>query len=119
VQGRGGLGIIAMDTSERNGELVRLCLVRPDDQLMCITDAGVVIRTRVNEIRETGRNTQGVRVIRLGESERVVDVEPIARDENEPDAGDDEGGENPPAALADAPEEPSDGGESGSESSES
>ena len=46
VQGRGGLGIIAMDTSERNGELVRLCLVRADDQLMCVTDAGVVIRTR-------------------------------------------------------------------------
>ncbi|MDB4989013.1 MAG: gyrase subunit, partial [Myxococcaceae bacterium] len=83
VQGRGGLGIIAMDLSERNGELVRLCLVRPEDQLMCITDAGVVIRTRVVEIRETGRNTQGVRVIRLGDSEKVVDVEPIARAESE------------------------------------
>jgi DNA gyrase subunit A len=109
VQGRGGLGIIAMDTSERNGALVRLCLVRPDDQLMCITDAGVVIRTRVSEIRETGRNTQGVRVIRLGESERVVDVEPIARDENEPEGGDDEGGENenPPASSGEEPgEEP-------------
>ena len=90
VQGRGGLGIIAMDTSERNGELVRLCLVRPDDQLMCITDAGVVIRTRCGEIRETGRNTQGVRVIRLGESERVVDVEPIARDESEVDSAEQE-----------------------------
>jgi DNA gyrase subunit A len=78
VQGRGGLGIIAMDMSERNGELVRLCLVRPEDQLMCVTDSGVVIRTRCSEIREVGRNTQGVRVIRLGENERVVDVEPIA-----------------------------------------
>jgi len=83
VQGRGGLGIIAMDMSERNGELVRLCLVRTDDQLMCITSSGVVIRTRCAEIRETGRNTQGVRVIRLGESEKVVDVEPIAREESE------------------------------------
>jgi DNA gyrase subunit A len=83
VQGRGGLGIIAMDMSERNGELVRLCLTRPEDQLMAITDAGVVIRTRIVEIRETGRNTQGVRVIRLGESEKVVDVEPIARAESE------------------------------------
>jgi DNA gyrase subunit A len=97
LQGRGGLGIIAMDTSERNGELVRLCLVGGDDQLMCITDAGVVIRTRCAEIRETGRNTQGVRVIRLGENERVVDVEPIAREEGEPaddepaDAGESEG----------------------------
>jgi DNA gyrase subunit A len=92
-----------MDTSERNGELVRLCLVRPDDQLMCITDAGVVIRTRVSEIRETGRNTQGVRVIRLGDSERVVDVEPIAREEEEeePDGGEGEpggGGEGEPGS---------------------
>jgi len=83
VQGRGGLGIIAMDMSERNGELVRLCLARPEDQLMAITDAGVVIRTRIGEIRETGRNTQGVRVIRLGDNEKVVDVEPIARAESE------------------------------------
>jgi DNA gyrase subunit A len=70
--------------------------VRAEDQLMCITDAGVVIRTRCSEIREVGRNTQGVRVIRLGENERVVDVEPIARDEadEEPDpgAGSDESG---------------------------
>jgi DNA gyrase subunit A len=83
MQGRGGLGIIAMDMSERNGELVKLCLVRPDDQLMCITDAGVVIRTRCSEVRESGRNTQGVRVIRLGENEHVVDVEKIAREESE------------------------------------
>jgi DNA gyrase subunit A len=81
VQGRGGLGIIAMDMSERNGELVRLCLVRPEDALMCITDGGVVIRTRCAEIRETGRNTQGVRVIRLDEGEHVVDVEKLAREE--------------------------------------
>jgi DNA gyrase subunit A len=122
VQGRGGLGIIAMDTSERNGELVRLCLVRPDDQLMCITDAGVVIRTRCGEIRETGRNTQGVRVIRLGESERVVDVEPIARDESEEEleegsteegAVGSESGEIVPAA--DDTEDGGDDGEGGDE----
>jgi DNA gyrase subunit A len=119
VQGRGGLGIIAMDTSERNGELVRLCLVRPDDQLMCITDAGVVIRTRCGEIRETGRNTQGVRVIRLGESERVVDVEPIARDEDEEL---DQGGEEA-AAVEDVsdtatPTEENEGGDGGDEGGE-
>jgi DNA gyrase subunit A len=74
-----------MDTSERNGELVRLCLVRAEDQLMCVTDSGVVIRTRCSEIREVGRNTQGVRVIRLGENERVVDVEPISKDAAEDD----------------------------------
>ena len=83
-QNRGGKGIIAMDTSERNGALVKLRLVSPEDQLMVITNGGQVIRTRVSEIRETGRNTQGVRVIRLGEAEQVVDVEPVEEgDEDE------------------------------------
>jgi DNA gyrase subunit A len=81
TQNRGGKGIIGMDTSERNGALVKLRLVSPDDQLMVITNGGQVIRTRVGEIRETGRNTQGVRVIRLREAEQVVDVEPVAEGE--------------------------------------
>jgi DNA gyrase subunit A len=82
AQGRGGIGIIAMDASERNGEVVNLSLVTPEDHLMAITDGGQLIRTSVAEIREAGRNTQGVRVIRLNEGERVVDVAPIAeRDE--------------------------------------
>ena len=88
-QNRGGKGIIGMDTSERNGSLVKLRLVSPDDQLMVITDGGQVIRTRVSEIRETGRNTQGVRVIRLRDGEHVVDVEPVA------EADDEEGEEAP------------------------
>lgn len=84
VQGRGGLGIKAMDASERNGEVVSLSLVTPGDQVMVITDGGQVIRTRVDEIREAGRNTQGVRVIRLSDGERVVDVTPLAEsDEDE------------------------------------
>ncbi|HET6415339.1 MAG TPA: DNA gyrase subunit A [Polyangiales bacterium] len=83
IQNRGGKGIIAMDTSERNGALVKLRLVSPDDQLMVITNGGQVIRTHVGEIRETGRNTQGVRVIRLGEGEQVVDVEPVAEGEDD------------------------------------
>ncbi len=85
TQNRGGKGIIGMDTSERNGALVKLRLVSPDDQLMVITNGGQVIRTHVSEIRETGRNTQGVRVIRLREGEQVVDVEPVAEgEEGEP-----------------------------------
>jgi DNA gyrase subunit A len=82
-QNRGGKGIIAMDTSDRNGALVKLRLVSPDDQLMVITNGGQVIRTRVGEIRETGRNTQGVRVIRLRDGEQVVDVEPVAEGEED------------------------------------
>ncbi|NOQ84300.1 MAG: DNA gyrase subunit A [Myxococcales bacterium] len=81
TQNRGGKGIIGMDTSDRNGALVKLRLVSPDDQLMVITNGGQVIRTRVSEIREIGRNTQGVRVIRLREGEQVVDVEPVAEGE--------------------------------------
>ncbi len=83
TQNRGGKGIIAMDTSERNGALVKLRLVSPDEQVMVITNGGQVIRTRVSEIRETGRNTQGVRVIRLGEGEQVVDVEPLEETEED------------------------------------
>ncbi len=78
VQNRGGLGIIAMETSERNGPLVALRVVREDDQIMVITNGGQIIRTFVNEIREAGRNTQGVRIIRVGAGEQVVDVEPVA-----------------------------------------
>ena len=105
TQNRGGKGIIGMDTSERNGALVKLRLVSPDDQLMVITNGGQVIRTHVGEIRETGRNTQGVRVIRLREGEQVVDVEPVAEGEE----GDDvvEGAEGAPGqegAVAEAPE---------------
>ncbi len=83
VQGRGGIGIIAMETSERNGEVVNLCLVVPSEQFMCITNGGQVIRTEVAQVREVGRNTQGVRVMSLGESERVVDVAKLAERDDE------------------------------------
>ncbi|MCA9605902.1 MAG: DNA gyrase subunit A, partial [Myxococcales bacterium] len=87
VQSRGGKGIIAMVTSERNGPLVKLRLVRPTDQIMVVTNGGQIIRTHVEPIREAGRNTQGVRVIRVAEDERVVDVEPLTEeDEGEDDA---------------------------------
>jgi DNA gyrase subunit A len=81
AQNRGGKGLIAMDTSERNGQLVKLKIVSTDEQVMVITNTGQIIRTSVAEIRETGRNTQGVRVIRLAEGETVVDVEPVAEQE--------------------------------------
>jgi DNA gyrase subunit A len=83
VQGRGGIGIIAMDTSERNGEVVNLCLVTTNEQFMCITNGGQVIRTEVSQVREVGRNTQGVRVMMLGENERVVDVAKLAERDDE------------------------------------
>ena len=118
VQGRGGIGIIAMDASERNGEVVNLCLVTPSEQFMCITNGGQIIRTEVSQVREVGRNTQGVRVMSLGESERVVDVAKLAEREDVratslvPAAA--EGGVVPPAV-----EEPAaDGGDTPSDSTE-
>jgi len=86
LQGRGGKGIIAMVTSERNGDLVKLRLVRPGEQIMVVTNGGQIIRTHIDQIREAGRSTQGVRVIRVAEGEQVVDVEPLT----EEDEGDDD-----------------------------
>jgi DNA gyrase subunit A len=80
-QSRGGLGVLAMDASERNGNLVSLRIVRPEDQIMVITNGGQIIRTHVSQVREAGRNTQGVRILRVSEGERVVAVEPVAEDD--------------------------------------
>ncbi len=77
VQSRGGLGVIGMDTNERNGKMVALRLVHAEDQLMIITRSGLIIRTHVAQVREAGRKTQGVRLIRLDEDDMVVGVEPI------------------------------------------
>ncbi len=78
-----------MVTSERNGPLVKLRLVRDTDQVMVVTSGGQIIRTYVHQIREAGRNTQGVRIIRVAEHERVVDLEPVeALDEEELDESD-------------------------------
>jgi len=74
---RGGQGMIAMQTSERNGEVVGAVLVSDNDEIMLITDGGVLVRTRVNEISVVGRNTQGVKVIRLDATEKLVGVDKI------------------------------------------
>ena len=82
-QSRGGVGIIAIDASERNGAVVDLDLVTEAMELMVITDRGQIIRTKVSEVRQAGRNTQGVRIIRLDSDEKVVAVEPVAEPEAE------------------------------------
>ena len=74
---RGGQGMIAMQTSERNGAVVGATLVNDTDEIMLITSGGVLVRTRVNEISVVGRNTQGVRVIRLDKKEKVVGVDRV------------------------------------------
>ncbi|HEY6555853.1 MAG TPA: DNA gyrase subunit A [Polyangiaceae bacterium] len=76
-QNRGGKGIILIECSDRNGKVVGITLVKPEDEIMLITDRGQTIRTRVSEIRETGRNAQGVKVMNVGEGERVVAIESV------------------------------------------
>jgi DNA gyrase subunit A len=77
VKGRGGKGVITIKTNERNGNVVGVLVVIDSDELMLVTDTGRVIRIRVRDIPSRGRNTQGVRLIRLdvAEGERVVAVE--------------------------------------------
>ncbi len=76
--GRGTKGMIAIQTSERNGKVVAACLVRGDDEIMLITDTGVLVRTRVAEIRELGRATQGVTLIALDEGALLIGVQRVA-----------------------------------------
>jgi DNA gyrase subunit A len=85
---RGTQGIIAIDCSERNGKLIAAQLVGPEDGIMLITTGGVLIRTRVAEVREQGRSTQGVRLINLDEGEKLAGLETIVeQEEEEPEAG--------------------------------
>ncbi len=80
-QHRAGKGVILIETSERNGPVVGISLVRPGDEVMLVTDRGKTIRTCVDEIRETGRVAQGVRVMSVDDDERVVAMESIAIDD--------------------------------------
>jgi DNA gyrase subunit A len=110
---RGGKGVINIKTTDRNGDVVGMKAVCDDDELMLITEKGILIRTRVKEIRETGRNAAGVRLIKVDEGDKLVamakidadDVEkPVTtegateaapNDANPPAATDREGGESP------------------------
>jgi len=78
VHGRGGQGVIAIQTTERNGDVVGSTLVNTDDEIMIITSGGTMVRTRVDEVSIIGRNTQGVRLISLNEDERLSGIERIA-----------------------------------------
>ncbi|WP_087667722.1 DNA gyrase subunit A [Caballeronia humi] len=81
--GRGTKGMIAIQTSERNGKVVAATLVEPESEIMLITNSGVLIRTRVSEIREMGRATQGVTLISLDEGTKLSGLQHIAEAEAE------------------------------------
>ncbi len=85
VQGRGGQGVICIQTSERNGRVVGALQVSPEDELMLISSAGTLVRTPIADISTMGRNTQGVRLIRLDENDQLVGisrVEAVPGEEN-------------------------------------
>lgn len=77
---RGAKGVIAMQTSERNGQLIGAAQVSDEDQVMLITNKGMLVRTKVSEINVIGRNTQGVTIIRLKEGEKLVSLAPISEE---------------------------------------
>jgi DNA gyrase subunit A len=84
--GRGTKGMIAIQQSERNGKVVAATLVRPDDEIMLITDKGVLVRTRVSEIRELGRATQGVTLIALDDGSTLSGLQRIVENDANGDA---------------------------------
>ncbi len=88
--GRGTKGMIAIQTSERNGKVVAATLVEPTDQIMMITTGGVLIRTRVSEIREMGRATQGVTLIAVEDGAKLSGLQRIMEADVEEDIGADE-----------------------------
>jgi DNA gyrase subunit A len=99
--GRGTKGMIAIQQSERNGKVVAATLVQADDEIMLITDTGVLVRTRVSEIRELGRATQGVTLIGLDEGAKLSGLQRIV--ENDANVSEGEAGDADAAADDSAP----------------
>ncbi len=96
VTGRGGQGIINIETSERNGSVIAAFPINDQDQLMMVTDQGRLIRVPVLDVRVAGRNTQGVTLFKVNDKEQIVSVERV----EDPSTGDDEldtGGDESPA----------------------
>ncbi len=92
--GRGTKGMIAIQQSERNGKVVAATLVRAEDEIMLITDKGVLVRTRVSEIRELGRATQGVTLIALDKATHLIGVQRIVENDANTEAPGDTGDES-------------------------
>ncbi|WP_456406113.1 DNA gyrase subunit A [Thiolapillus sp.] len=89
TKGRGGKGMISIQTSERNGAQIGAILVDEDDEIMLITDGGTLVRTRVSDVSRMGRNTQGVKMIALNKQEKLIGIARIEMLE-----GDEEGEED-------------------------
>ena len=83
IQRRGGKGVIAIQTSERNGKVIGANQVNENDELMFISSSGNLIRTKINSISVIGRNTQGVKLIRLSNDDKLLGMERIINDDDE------------------------------------
>ena len=79
---RGAKGVINIKTTERNGDVVAVRSVNDDDELMMITTGGIMLRTDLTAVRVIGRNTQGIRLIRVDEGDKVVAVAKLAKDDS-------------------------------------
>jgi DNA gyrase subunit A len=91
LRGRGAQGVIAMQTSDRNGALVGAIQVFDGDELMLISDMGTLVRTKGDEVSVLGRNTQGVRLIKLRNEEMLNSVSRIEEQEESPEENGDDG----------------------------
>ncbi|HET7626036.1 MAG TPA: DNA gyrase subunit A, partial [Verrucomicrobiae bacterium] len=98
VQSRGGKGIITMKTNEKTGGVVGALTVRDTDEIMMITTGGQMVRTFVKDIREAGRNTQGVKLINLGEGDKLQGIARVIGEQQEDAAVEPESSEQPPQA---------------------
>jgi DNA gyrase subunit A len=103
-QRRGGKGIRAIKTSDRNGQVVDILAVHDDDEVLMVTAGGIIQRIRVRDVSVIGRNTQGVRIIRLDEGDKLVSLARVPGDEIE---AEDLPPENP--ASPDTPDAPPEG----------
>jgi DNA gyrase subunit A len=97
LQSRGGKGIITMKTTERTGSVVGALTVKDADEIMLITATGQLVRTRVSDIREAGRNTQGVKLIELVPPDKLQAIAPVISEEREDQTDEPE---PPPGAAA-------------------
>jgi DNA gyrase subunit A len=102
--GRGTKGMIAIQTSSRNGKVVGAVLVRPEDEIMLITTGGVLVRTRVSEIREMGRATQGVTLISVDDGSRLSGVRRVVESDVDLDGDAESDDTQPPAGTTEGDE---------------
>ncbi len=101
LQSRGGKGVILIDASDRNGPVVGVAIIGRDHEVMLVTDQGQMLRIRASDIRETGRNAQGVRLMTVAEGERIVAIE-VFDTSDEPGAT---ASTPPPSTSSDPPSE--------------